>query len=390
MPKDFTNLLSIQVKGFTLPALRQVTVAVQKVNGVNLSQGTCQLPVPPLVAQAACDAVNEGINRYTNPKGLDSLRNALSQKLKKYNNIPHSDPEKNIIITCGATGAFEGVCATLLNPGDEVVLFEPYYPYHMQTLKRHGAKIHVVTLTAPTWELDTEALKKVISDKTKFILINTPLNPTGKVFSKEELLQIRDLTASYGTLLVTDEIYEYMVFDGRKHVSAASLPGLEDRVITMGGYSKTFAITGWRIGYLVAPESLTSSIAQITDAIYVCPPAPLQEAVARGINAFDDTFYVDLSKKYQSKRDRFSKSLEKIGIKPLPIQGAYYLVASFADIDPKSSSTEFVYKMIEKVGVGAVPSNDFVRDPSQARWIRFCFSVEDSVLDQAIERLDKF
>lgn len=390
MTKDYHSLLSNQVKSFTLPALRQVTVAVQKVGGVNLSQGTCQLPVPELVQNAACDAVKEGINRYTNSKGLDSLRNALSLKLKSFNKIQASDPDKNIIVTCGATGAFEGVCATLLNPGDEVILFEPYYPYHMQTLKRHNAKIHTIPLSAPNWKLDTEALKKVVSDKTKFILINTPLNPTGKVFSKEELLEIRDITEPYNTLLVTDEIYEYMTFDGLKHVSAASLPGLEDRVITMGGYSKTFAITGWRIGYLVAPESLVSSIAQIVDAIYVCPPAPLQEAVARGITGLDNKFFSDISVKYQQKRDKFSASLEKVGIKPLPIQGAYYLVASFEDKESKLSSTEFVYKMIEKVGVGAVPSNDFVRDPSKAKWVRFCISVEDSVLDEAIERMAKF
>lgn len=390
MTIDLTSLLSNQVKSFTLPALRQVTLAVQKVGGVNLSQGTCQLPVPELVQQAACDAVKEGINRYTNSKGLDSLRVALSTKLKTFNKIQESDPDKNLIVTCGATGAFEGVCATLLNPGDEVVLFEPYYPYHMQTLKRHNAKITTITLNAPDWKLDTEALKKAVTAKTKFILINTPLNPTGKVFSKEELLEIRDITAPFNTLLVTDEIYEYMVFDGLKHVSAASLPGLEDRVITMGGYSKTFAITGWRIGYIVAPESLVASIAQIIDAIYVCPPAPLQEAVARGIIGLGDEFFSDIGKKYQQKRDRFSASLEKVGIKPLPIQGAYYIVASFEDKDSKLSSNEFVYKMIEKVGVGSVPANDFVRDPSNAKWVRFCISVEDSVLDEAIERMSKF
>ena len=390
MTKDLTSLLSNQVKSFSLPALRQVTLAVQKVGGVNLSQGTCQLPVPELVQQAACDAVKEGINRYTNSKGLDSLRGALSTKLKAFNNIQASDPDKNIIVTCGATGAFEGVCATLLNPGDEVVLFEPYYPYHMQTLKRHNAKITTIPLTAPHWKLDSDALKKTVTAKTKFILINTPLNPTGKVFSKEELLEIRDVTAPFNTLLVTDEIYEYMVFDGLKHVSAASLPGLEDRVITMGGYSKTFAITGWRIGYIAAPESLVSSIAQIVDAIYVCPPAPLQEAVARGITGLGDDFFSDIAKKYQQKRDRFSASLEKVGIKPLPIQGAYYLVANFEDKDSTLSSSEFVYKMIEKVGVGSVPSNDFVRDPSKAKWVRFCISVEDSVLDEAIERISKF
>lgn len=390
MAKDYSILLSNQVKSFTLPALRQVTIAVQKVGGVNLSQGTCQLPVPELVQQAACDAIKEGINRYTNSKGLDSLRGALSTKLKSFNKIQASDPDKNLIVTCGATGAFEGVCATLLNPGDEVVLFEPYYPYHMQTLKRHNAKITAIPLNAPDWKLDTAALKKAVTAKTKFILINTPLNPTGKVFSKEELLEIRDITAPFNTLLVTDEIYEYMVFDGLKHVSAASLPGLEDRVITMGGYSKTFAITGWRIGYIVAPEPLVSSIAQIVDAIYVCPPAPLQEAVARGITGLGDEFFSDIAKKYQQKRDRFSASLEKVGIKPLPIQGAYYIVASFEDKDSKLSSNEFVYKMIDKVGVGSVPANDFVRDPSNSKWVRFCISVEDSVLDEAIERMSKF
>ncbi len=383
------NLLTRQARSFQSPALRQITLEVQKVGGINLGQGVCQLPVPEYVLEQASRAAHEGVNRYTNPRGLSSLREALAYKLEHHNGICGLDPETEVLVTCGATGAFEAVCATLLEPGNEVVVFEPTYPYHVQCLKRYGAKIHTIALREPDWSFDVNALAEAVSEKTKFVLVNTPGNPSGKVFSEEELRALAGVIEPYETLVVTDEIYEYMVFDGRRHVSPASLAELRDRTVTMGGYSKTFSITGWRIGYAVAPAAIAEPMAAVMDAIYVCAPAPLQEAVARGVRNFPDRFYSDLSDKYQGKRDRFVAGLREVGMDPYVPEGAYYLLSRYDQLAPGVDSTTFVSRMIASTGVGAVPSSDFVRDPSRAPWIRFCLALEDDVLEDALSRLSK-
>lgn len=383
---DRSRLLSRQTGAFSSPALRQITVEVEKVNGINLGQGVCNLPTPPLVIEAAHRAAKDGLNRYTNPRGLKSLREALSQKLRHFNGI-EADPLGNIMISCGVTGAFEGVCGTLLDPGDEVVLFEPYYPYHVQALKRYQVEPRYVPLVAPDFEIDFDRLRSALSEKTKFVLINTPNNPTGKVFTQAELEAIGEVIAPYNCLLVSDEIYEYMTFDGRKHVSPASVPGLKDRTITMGGYSKTFAITGWRVGYAVAPNSIAGPMTAFLDAVYACPPAPLQEAVAVGIRDFGDDFYTDLNAKYEHKRNRFVSGLVDLGLEPLISEGAYYLICGFSKAFPSTPSSDFCLNMIRDCGVGAVPSSDFVRDMTSAPWVRFCMANEDDVLENALERL---
>lgn len=380
-------MLANQVRALKSPALRQITLEVLKVNGINLGQGVCQLPVPEPVLEAANRALTDGINRYTNPRGLASLRTALAKKLETFNGIVDLDPEKNILVTCGATGAFEGACASLLNPGDEVVVFEPYYPYHVQALRRYQADIKYVPLSAPNWQIDFDELRRVVGASTKFILLNTPGNPNGKVFTREELTKVAEIIEPYPALLVTDEIYEHMTFDGRTHVSPASLPQLKNKTITMGGYSKTFSITGWRIGYMVVPSHLSEAFAALLDAVYVCAPAPLQEAVAQGIEHFGADFYRDLNAKYEGKRDRFAAGLRAVGLDPIVPQGAYYMLSAYDRLAPGVVSTQFVSDMIRKTGVGAVPSSDFVRVEADAPWIRFCLALEDNILDEALDRL---
>ncbi|MBS1724207.1 MAG: pyridoxal phosphate-dependent aminotransferase [Armatimonadetes bacterium] len=384
---DHRALLSQQALGFQSPALRQITLEVQAVGGINLGQGVSQLPVPEFVLEAADQAAKAGINRYTNPRGLESLRVALANKLAHFNKIDYLDPEREILVTCGATGAFEGVCASLLNPGDEVVIFEPYYPYHVQALKRYGAVIRFVMLRGRDFEVDWEGLEAAVNDKTKFVLVNTPGNPSGKVFNQGELKRIGEILERFPALIVTDEIYEYMAFDGFAHLSPASLPELRERTITIGGYSKTFSITGWRIGYAVAPAEIAEPIASVLDAVYVCAPAPLQEAVAQGIVRFDDAFYRDLNAKYERKRNMFVDGLRAIGMEPFVPEGAYYLLSRYDAIAPGMGSMEFVRHMIASTGVGAVPSSDFVRHPATAPWVRFCLALEDDRLERALERL---
>ena len=355
---------------------------------MNLGQGVCNLPPPEPLLSHAAEAARAGVNRYTNPRGLSALREAIAEKLRHFNGIA-ADPETDILATCGATGAFEAVCAVLLNPGDEVIVFEPTYPYHIQALRRYGANIKVLPLVAPDWELDFDRVCAALTPRTKFILINTPGNPTGRVFSSAELSRFAELLESTETLVVTDEIYEYMTFDGKPHISPGSLPELSDRTLTIGGYSKTFAITGWRIGYLVVPPSISEATTAFLDAVFVCPPAPLQQGVADTIKELGDEFYLDLKWKYERKRNTFFDGLVRIGLEPLKPAGAYYMICSFDRLFPGLSSTEFVARMIRESGVGAVPSSDFVRDHSQAKWIRFCLAQEDAILEDALIRLGR-
>lgn len=385
---DYGRMISEETKAMQPPALRQITLEVQKINGVNLGQGTCQLPPPPYIIEEAHKAALEGINRYTNPRGLLSLREAVARKLSIHNGLV-ADPETEVLISCGATGAFEAVCATLINPGDEVAIFEPTYPYHIQAVKRHGAKINYVPLRleGDRWVFDPEDFRKAITPKTRFALVNTPGNPSGKVFTREELETISEILAPTNTMLVTDEIYEYMVFDGRKHLSPATLPSLRDRTITIGGYSKTFSITGWRIGYAVAPAELATPMSNVMDRVYVCAPAPLQEGVARGVDHFGTPFYEELNAKYEKKRNFFGAALRDIGLHPMMPEGAYYMLVRFDELMPGMSSWDFARRLVEKCGVGAVPAEDFVRDPSKAPWVRFCLAVEDSVLEDALQRM---
>ncbi len=385
----FHELESELTKLATVPALRQITIEVQRVNGINLGQGVCQLPVPEFVIESAQKAMIDGFNRYTNPRGITEFREAIAMKLNRDNQITGLDPENNVIATCGVTGGFEGICSVLLNPGDEVIVLEPSYPYHIQALKRFKAVTKTVAMTGSNWQIDWEKLKAELSPKTKFVLINTPGNPTGKVFSMAELQILAELLEGTDCLVVSDEIYEYMVFDAANHISPASVPGLESRTITMGGYSKTFSITGWRIGYLAFPSELGESLTSILDAIYVCPPAPLQKGVADAIFHFGPEFYSSLSKKYQAKRDMFYSGLKNLGLNPNCTSGAYYMICEFKDRFPQMTSWEFARHLIETTGVGSVPSSDFVKSPDEHPWVRFCLAVEDTILDTALERLEK-
>jgi aminotransferase len=365
-----------------VPFLRRVTVAVQKVGGINLGQGTCQLPVPELVLAAAERALRAGYNRYTLPCGLLETREAIAAKLSTFNQFV-VDPNTEVAITPGVTGAFEAVCRALLEPGDEVVAFEPYYPY----LVRTGVRVRYVTLEQPGWRFNPESLRKAITSRTKFILVNTPSNPTGKVFSRTELEMIGRLCDEHNLLLVTDEMYEYMTFDGHRHLSAAAIPELKDRTITMGGYSKTFAVTGWRVGYIAASSALITLFSRVIDETYICTPAPFQHALATVLRELPSEFYDELGAKYARKRDFFASILSEIGFDVCIPQGAYYLVADFQRAFGSMPSYDFVLKMIDEAKIGAVPSNDFVTAPAKANWVRFCVAVEDDVLTQAAEQL---
>jgi aminotransferase len=262
--------------------IRAMTVECDRMGGVNLAQGVCDTELPSPVRDAAIAAIEDGHNIYTRMDGIALLRAAISRKLREHNGI-EADPETQVLVTSGATGALYAACLALFNPSDEIILFEPFYGYHLNTLRSLRIRPVLQALAAGTWELDVESLRRAITPRTRAIIINTPSNPCGKVFTRAEIEAIGELALEHDLFLLSDEIYEYFLFDGARHVSPASLPGLAERTITISGFSKTFSITGWRIGYLAADAKWVPSICYLHDLIYVCSPSPAQYGAAAGL-----------------------------------------------------------------------------------------------------------
>jgi aminotransferase len=365
--------------------IRTMTQACASVKGLNLAQGVCDTPVPPVVIEGAQRAMVEGYNLYTRCDGLLELRRAIANKLSQYNGMA-ADPETQITVSAGATGAFHSACAALLDPGDEVLLFEPYYQYHIQALLAVEAVPVIVPMQAPDWTYSLSEVAQAITHKTKAILVNSPGNPSGKVFSRQELEDLAALACRQDLFVFTDEIYEYFLYEGRTHLSMAVLPGMAERTITIGGYSKTFSITGWRIGYSVAAEPWAQAINAMNDLLYVCAPAPLQMGVARGIEVLPETFYRDLAREYQRKRDRFCLALTKAGLQPSIPGGAYYVLAEVSRL-PGRTGKERAMSLLSCTGIAGVPGEAFFSGAEGARFIRFCFAKTEADLDEACRRL---
>ncbi|GIW54487.1 MAG: aminotransferase [Nitrospiraceae bacterium] len=364
-----------------------MTSACARVKGINMAQGVCDTPTPSLVIEAAERAMRQGINTYTRYDGLAELRQALARKLAEYNGIT-ADPETEITVSAGATGAFHCACLALLNPGDEVIVFEPYYAYHISALVAVEAIPRVVHTQAPDWTFSPEDVERAITSRTAAIVVNTPANPSGKVFGRQELEAVADLAIRHDLFVFTDEIYEYFLFDGRKHVSFGALPGMAERTVTISGYSKTFSITGWRIGYSVAQAKWASLINAMNDLLYVCAPAPLQVGVAAGVQELGSSFYRGLAREYQAKRDRFCRALSKAGLPPSVPQGAYYVLADVSRLPGATGKDRAMY-LLERTGVAGVPGEAFFEGPEGHRFIRFCFAKTDADLEEACNRLEK-
>lgn len=367
--------------------IRNMSVECDRIDGINLSQGICNLELPRSVAEGAKKAIDGGLNYYTRYDGLPELRKALTKKLLKYNKIK-ADPEKNIIVSAGATGAFYCTCLALLDPGDEVIIFEPFYGYHVNTLLAVGARPAYAKLRGPGWVFDIKELQKLITSKTKGIMINTPANPSGKVFSRVELKELAGFVIKNNLIVFTDEIYEYLVYDGLKHISPGSLPEIADRTITISGYSKTYSITGWRIGYAVCHEKWAQMIGYINDLVYVCGPAPLQMGVAKGIRELTDKFYKSLAKEYLKKRNIICAALKKAGLAPFVPQGSYYVLADASNLPGKTSKEKAMY-LLKKTGVASVPGAAFYSNSGGENLLRFCFAKDEAELKAACQRLKK-
>ena len=368
--------------------IRAMSIECARMGGINLSQGICDTPVPPVVLQGAADAVMQGANIYTHHTGIRELREAIADKQRRFSGVAF-DAEREIVVSAGATGAMYCAFQALLNPGDEVIVFEPFYGYHVSTLRAVDAVPVFVPLDpASSWSFSIDDLEAAVTPKSKALLINTPANPSGKVFSRDELALLAEFAIRHDLFVFTDEMYEHFVFDGLSHVSMASLPGMRERTITISGLSKTFSITGWRIGYALCDARWAASIGYFNDLFYVCAASPLQAGVTAGLRELGDDYYLGLSAEYEARRDLFCAALKEAGLEPHVPQGAYYVLAETVHL-PGSTARERAMHILRKTGVASVPGSAFYHDGGGENLVRFCFAKEEHILAEACHRLLK-
>ena len=370
-----------------------MSVACAAVSGINMAQGVCDTDVPHPVATAAIDAVRSGHNSYTRLDGIAPLRDAIARKFATFNKL-NVNPETQVLVTSGATGALHAALMALLNPGDECVVLEPFYGYHFATLRSQRIQPVVVPLAEPDWALDLPRLRAALTPRTRALLLNTPANPSGKVFTLAELQQLADFAIENNLFVFTDEMYEHFVFDGARHLSIATLPGMAERTITISGFSKTFSVTGWRLGYLTADPRWMPSIGYFHDLTYVCAPAPLQHGAATGLLLLPQSFYDELADEYQAKRDLICASLTRAGLMPSVPSGAYYVLADASRI-PGVDAKAKARRLLTDTGIAAVAGSAFFQNDETGanrgdHLLRFCFAKKDAELSEACDRLEAF
>jgi len=377
--------LSELAPGALQSEIRAMSVECDRIGGINLAQGICDTPVPPQVEEAAIRAIREGHNIYTRLDGITGLRQAIAAKQLRDAGLEY-DPESEVLVSSGATGGFHAAAMALLNPGDEVLLFEPFYGYHVSTLKAMRVAPVFVALAEPDWALDVDALRAAITPRTRGLVLNTPANPSGKVFSLPELEAIAEIVIEHDLFLITDEIYEYFVYGDARHISPATLPGMKERTIVISGFSKTFSVTGWRLGYVTASARWLGAMAYFHDLTYVCAPSALQHAAAAGREKLGPEFYRQLAHDHESKRGRILSALRHAGFTPSVPAGAYYVLARAAHL-PGKTAAEKARALLSQTGVASVAGSAFFRPGRGEDLLRFCFAKKDHDLDEACERL---
>ena len=376
---------SARAARFTESVIRGMTQLCLRHSGVNLAQGFPDFPTPTALKESAKRAIDEDFNQYAVTWGAPALRHAIALKAQSFNRIP-CDADANVTVTCGSTEAMIATLTAIVDPGDEVVILEPFYENYGPDVVLSGATPVYVPLRAPDFRWDPDELRRAFGPKTKAVILNTPHNPSGRVFGRDELGEIAALCIEHDCWCVTDEIYEHILYDGREHVSPASLPGMAERTITISGFSKTFSVTGWRVAYAIAPESATGAIRKVHDFLTVGAPHPLQIACAEAL-ALGDAYYASLRDEYQRRRDLLVPALREAGFPCHVPEGAYYVMC---DIEPFGADDDvtFAHWLVKEIGVASVPGSSFYRDAELGRrQIRFTFCKKDETLDEAGRRL---
>jgi aminotransferase len=379
---------SLKATQFTESVIREMTRLHQLHGGVNLSQGFPDFPAPDVVKEAACAAIRADVNQYAVTWGTRGLREAIAREFTRRHGVPVV-PDEQVTVCCGATEAMMATMMGIIDPGDEVVIFEPFYENYGPDAILSGASPRYVTLRAPSWTFDPEELAAAFNNRTKAIILNTPNNPTGKVFSLGELETIAALCQKWDVVAISDEIYEHIIYDGHAHIPIAAVDGMADRTVTINSLSKTYSVTGWRVGWAISPPSLTGAIRKVHDFLTVGAAAPLQEA---GIAALGvpDAYYAQLAAAYSRRRDMLLEILERRGFTCYTPHGAYYIMTDIAPFlgEGLPDDVEFAKYLVKEIGVAAVPGSSFYRHPAAGRTkLRFCFCKKDDTLAEADRRL---
>lgn len=377
--------LANRVSHFTESVIREMTRLANRFGAINLGQGMPDFPAPEMIQEAACKAIRDGFNQYAITWGAPPLRQAIAKKVEAFNGIP-CDPEKNITVCCGATECMISTMLALVDPGDEVIIFQPFYENYGPDAIISGAKPVFIPLRPPHWNFDPDQLKKAFNSKTRAIILNTPNNPTGKVFTREELTLIANLCIEHDAYAFADEIYEHIIYNDTPHISIGSLPGMQDRTVTISGLSKTFSVTGWRLGYCIASAEITNAIRKTHDFLTVGAPHPLQMAAAAALE-LPESYYQKLQSDYLHRKKLFLPYLHQSGLTVYEPDGAYYVMTDISPLGWKDD-TAFVKKMIETIGVSAVPGSSFYSPKEIGKtMVRFMFAKRDETLHAAGKKL---
>lgn len=384
------HFLSDKVERFTESVIREMTRQAMLHGAVNLSQGFPDFAAPAEIKRAAQEAVAADINQYAITWGAKNLRNAIARRMHDWQGLT-VDPETQITVCCGSTEAMISTLMAICNAGDEVIVFEPFYENYGPDSILSGAKPRFVKLRPPTgdhgeWTFDERELRAAFHSQTKAIIVNTPNNPTGKVFTQAELELIRDLCVEFNVVAITDEIYEHILYDGNKHISLARLDGMRDRTVTINGLSKTYSVTGWRVGWTVAAPLITNAIRKIHDFLTVGAPAPLQEAGAAALE-LPSSYYQKLAEGYRARRDKLIPVLEQVGFRCYRPRGAYYVMTDISGFG-YPDDVAFAKYLVKEIGVATVPGSSFYKHAKDgAQQVRFAFCKRDETLDEAAHRL---
>jgi len=364
--------------------IRRMTRECDAVNGINLGQGICQLPTPEPVARGAIEAIQRGDAIYSYPEGILPLREAIAGKLARENGIV-ADPIEEIVVTSGASGAYTAALHALFDPGDGILLFEPYYGYHRNAAVVAGLIPQVAQLGGASVKITRELLEASIDERTRAVMVCTPANPSGKMWVSGELEILADVAREHDLIVLTDEIYESITYDGAEHISPATVSDLKDRTVTIMGLSKTFSITGWRLGYAVAPPQWARAMSVVHDLFYICAPTPLQHGVTAGFS-LPQSFYEEMRAEYSRKREVLCEALSSVGLEPMWPQGAYYVLADMKKLGEPTASGACM-ELLKRVGVASVPGTAFFDGEAGEGCARFCFALSEELVTQAALRL---